>query len=743
MLAEEVAHSAGWFLEHSWLIPVIPAIAFGLIIMFGKRMPMKGSEIGLASMVAALVLAVGTTYQWIQLVGDSHGEEVQPVIKSWVWWQSGGIKFGLGQHIDGLAVMALLLVTFISTLVQVFSLEYVRGDRRYTHFFASITLFSAGMLTMVLAENMVQFILGWEIMGLCSFLLIGHWWEERANSEAALKAFWTVRVGDIGLLVGVAILFGAAGTFSISGLNEWAASGEPSHTVLLWAGVALFIACIGKSGQFPLHTWLPDAMAGPTPVSSLLHSSTMVVAGVFLVARLYPVFHTGLEINMAGQHFNLIAVIGGITILIAAILAFVQDDIKKVLAYSTVSQLGYMMMGLGVGAWVPAVFHIFTHAFFKCCLFLCAGSVAHTGSHHSFDMKKDMGGLRKKMPITFVTWIISTAALAGVPLFSGFFSKDEIIDGAKHNGYTVFFYIGLIGAFMTAAYMTRATYLTFFGTARGAAAGHGHDHDEAHELADDAHDAMLVGVHGSPDVHADSHAHGVSSGSEADTSHAPQHGFIFATESPALLVVPLIILATLAIFSGYLNAAPFHIEKFHHWIESSIGVEVPEAAAFKWVNALPSIALVALGFLVSLALCKAVFSDAPSRLKGLTQRNKVLGVGHRFLVNKYYLDALYEKVIVYGIAHPISKAAYWVNQHVLDGIVNGVGKGGKRTGDWIYKNVDQRVVDGAVDGSGAIARGTGGALRPLQSGKVNQYGALLFSAAAIAALVLVIVNTNS
>ena len=743
MLAEEVAHGAGWFLEHSWLIPVIPAIAFGLIIMFGKRMPMKGSEIGLASMVAALVLAVGTTYQWIQLVGDSHGEEVQPVIKSWVWWQSGGIKFGLGQHIDGLAVMALLLVTFISTLVQVFSLEYVRGDRRYTHFFASITLFSAGMLTMVLAENMVQFILGWEIMGLCSFLLIGHWWEERANSEAALKAFWTVRVGDIGLLVGVAILFGAAGTFSISGLNEWAASGEPSHTVLLWAGVALFIACIGKSGQFPLHTWLPDAMAGPTPVSSLLHSSTMVVAGVFLVARLYPVFHTGLEINMAGQHFNLIAVIGGITILIAAILAFVQDDIKKVLAYSTVSQLGYMMMGLGVGAWVPAVFHIFTHAFFKCCLFLCAGSVAHTGSHHSFDMKKDMGGLRKKMPITFVTWIVSTAALAGVPLFSGFFSKDEIIDGAKHNGYTVFFYIGLIGAFMTAAYMTRATYLTFFGTARGAAAGHGHDHDEAHELADDAHDAVLVGAHGSPDVHADSHAHGVSSGSDADTSHAPQHGFIFATESPALLVVPLIILATLAIFSGYLNAAPFHIEKFHHWIESSIGVEVPEAAAFKWVNALPSIALVALGFLVSLALCKAVFSDAPSRLKGLTQRNKVLGVGHRFLVNKYYLDALYEKVIVYGIAHPISKAAYWVNQHVLDGIVNGVGKGGKRTGDWIYKNVDQRVVDGAVDGSGAIARGTGGALRPLQSGKVNQYGALLFSAAAIAALVLVIVNTNS
>ena len=221
--------------------------------------------------------------------------EAEPVIKSWTWWQSGGLQFGLGEHIDGLAVMLLLLVTFISTLVQIYSLEYVRGDRRYTHFFAAITLFSAGMLTMVLAENMVQLILGWEIMGLCSFLLIGHWWEEEANARAAVKAFLTVRVGDIGMLVGTAIMFGASGTFTIRGLHEWANDPSTSHTVLLWAAIALFIACIGKSGQFPLHTWLPDAMAGPTPVSSLLHSSTMVVAGVFLVARLYPVFHAGLD----------------------------------------------------------------------------------------------------------------------------------------------------------------------------------------------------------------------------------------------------------------------------------------------------------------------------------------------------------------------------------------------------------------------------------------------------------------
>ncbi len=513
MFAETAATSSGWFLEHAWLIPVIPAVAFAIIIVFGKKLPMQGSEVGLASMSASLVIAVGTTWQWIQRVDAVHGSEgegalargvfgfarglvpraaeggepyVEPVIRSWTWWQSGGIEFGLGQHIDGLAVMALLLVTFISTLVQIFSLEYVRGDRRYTHFFASITLFSAGMLAMVLAENTVQLILGWEIMGLCSFLLIGHWWEERANSEAALKAFLTVRVGDIGLLVGVAILFGAFGTFSIQETSRIAMDPATSQTVLLWAAIALFVACIGKSGQFPLHTWLPDAMAGPTPVSSLLHSSTMVVAGVFLVARLYPVFYNGFDIAQNGNSANLIAVIGGITIVIAAGLAFVQNDIKKVLAYSTVSQLGYMMMGLGVGAWTPAVFHIFTHAFFKCCLFLCAGSISHTASHHSFDMKKDMGGLLRRMPITAGAWMVSTLALCGVPFFSGFFSKDEIIDNADHNGYKVFFVIGLIGAFMTTAYMTRATYLTFFGTARGAAAGESH-HDESlaadHELA--------------------------------------------------------------------------------------------------------------------------------------------------------------------------------------------------------------------------------------------------------------------
>jgi len=448
------------------------------------------------------------------------------------------------------------------------------------------------------------------------------------------------------------------------------------------------------------------------------------------------VFHAGLDINVVGHHFNLIAIIGGITVLIAAGLAFVQNDIKKVLAYSTVSQLGYMMMGLGVGAWVPAVFHIFTHAFFKCCLFLCAGSIAHTGSHHSFDMKTDMGGLRKKMPVTFITWIVSTLALCGVPFVSGFFSKDEIIDSAKHNDYKVFFIVGLVGAFMTTAYMTRATYLTFFGKPRGGAAHFVNEHeDHSH---DDAEDEVHAGGHAVAHGHDDHHAPVV---------HGKPLGFA-PTDSSWQITVPLMILGFLALVSGYLNAAPFHIEKFHAWVESSIGLHIgeeagnlPEGPAFSWINALPSIVLVAAGFAVSLLLCKAVFGEGKSPLKGLTQRNKLLGAGHKFLVNKYYLDALYESVIVRAIAHPISKAAYWTNQHILDGIVNAVGIGGKKTGQLVYKYIDQGLVDGAVNGSGATARGAGGALQPVQSGKVNLYGALLFGAAAVGALVLVLVNS--
>jgi NADH-quinone oxidoreductase subunit L len=790
--ASEVAEAAvelssGWFLEHAWLIPIIPVIGFAIIILFGKRLPLKGSEIGVLSMLGSLALSAGAASQWITRVnGAAEGQFITPVVRVWNWWQIGGMKFTIGQSIDGLSIIVLVVVAFISTLVQIYSLEYLRGDRRYTHFFAALTLFSAGMLAMVVAEDMILFLLGWEIMGLCSFMLIGHWWEEGANSRAALKAFFTVRTGDIGLLVGISILYFASNEwttkelglsgFSIRGISAWALSGEPGSTVILIAAIALFIAAIGKSGQFPLHTWLPDAMAGPTPVSSLLHSSTMVVAGVFLVARLYPVFFTGFDILGTGS--NLITIIGGITIIIAAALAFVQNDIKKVLAYSTVSQLGYMMMGLGAGAWTPAVFHIFTHAFFKACLFLCAGSISHSASHHSFDMKKDMGGLRKFMPITFTTWIISTLALCGVFPFSGFFSKDEIIDNVGHNGYNTFMIIGLIGAFMTAAYMTRATYLTFFGTPRGAAAGEHHEEHGAHDAHATTHDAHDPHV---PHYEDDSHA--------ASGPH----------ESGLLITVPLIILATLALSSGLLNATPFgeSWERIKTWVEPSAAVVMATSSAdhsaeasgdavasedghsaeasgdaaageeahhespcgsetpkdgvcyapqlkhapFAWSKAAVSLIIVFAGLVISWLLCVALYTRKDKRLVGLTQRNAVLRGGYRLLDNKYYLDALYENVIVKAIVGPIAAGAYWFNQRILDGILHAVAGTSRTIAGWVYRNIDQRVVDGAVNNSGKATRGAGGILQPVQSGKVSQYGALLFSAAAVAALVLVIINT--
>ena len=379
------------------------------------------------------------------------------------------------------------------------------------------------MLLLVISANIVQFITAWELVGVCSFVLIGHWWEDKKNSDAALKAFITNRVGDVGLLVGMITLFWTAGggeTFSIREIDTAAASGSVSHTALQVAAVCLIAAVMSKSGQFFLHTWLPDAMAGPTPVSALIHAATMVVAGVFMVARFYPVFFEGLSI--ADSTINLLALVGGITTLVGGSLAFVQRDIKRVLAYSTVSQLGYMVMALGVGAWTAAVFHLFTHAFFKACLFLGSGSVSHA-CHHSFDMKSDMGGLRKYMPITFWTFMVGSAALAGIPLFSGFWSKDEILAGTgglglsdgANGSYHIMLIMGLVTAAMTAAYMTRCVYLTFFGEYRG---GHEPDVDHAPAHGAPAHGAPVPMAVGAAVAHGHDAGHGAHDDHGAGTT---------------------------------------------------------------------------------------------------------------------------------------------------------------------------------------------------------------------------------
>ncbi|HEX6570340.1 MAG TPA: NADH-quinone oxidoreductase subunit L [Acidimicrobiales bacterium] len=714
-------------LENAWIIPLIPAASFFLILLFGQHLPRKGSELGIAAVGVAFALALVTNVQWFDHVndaeheseahaeevvdegstGDEHGLalttgesaavdaptpaaseeahfEVEPVERAWTWFQNGGVDIEIGMLLDGPAVMMLFVVTLVSLLVHVYSTDYVAGDRRYTHFFAFLSLFTASMLGLIMAKSTLQLILCWELVGLCSFVLIGHWWEEKPNSDAALKAFYVNRVGDIGLLVGVITLYWTAGgTFDIVEINTLALNGGISQTALLVAACSLIAAVMSKSGQFILHVWLPDAMAGPTPVSALIHAATMVVAGIFMVGRLYGVFFQGLSIGISSV--NLLAVVGAVTVIGGAGLAFVQNDIKKVLAYSTVSQLGYMVMALGIGAWTAAFFHLFTHAFFKACLFLGSGSVSH--AVHSFDMR-DMGGLRKWMPHTFKTFMIATAALIGIFPFAGFWSKDEILAGASQLGgagnYTAFMVVGIVGAVMTAAYMTRTVYLTFFGEFRG----HGHPH-----------------------------------------------------ESGPRITVPLWILAVLGVTAGLVNIpsalAPDTLElRFEHFYE-------PKGAYFPIENFThPEFSLgIALGATaIGLAGVSAAYlwywrGAGPH---GITRRNRVARAGFTLLENKYYFDHLYTDIIAGGVKGPIARTAYWIDQNVIDGVVNGAGRVSTVVGRFVYDRIDQQVVDGAVNSSATAANNSGQVLRRITSGKVQQYGALLFGAAALFAGAIII-----
>jgi NADH-quinone oxidoreductase subunit L len=654
-------------LKNAWLIPLIPAVSFLVILAIGKRLPGKGAEVGILAIGASFVLSVITAVQWLNLHEPRHAVE-----RHLTWWELGEVEVGAGIHVDGLTVMMLLVVTFISLMVHVYSTGYMDGDRRYTFFFAALSLFTASMLTLVVADNTLQLLVGWELVGVCSFMLIGHWWEEQANSDAAIKAFITTRTGDVGLMLGVITLFFAADrTFEIETINRLALENEIGHGVLLAAASLLFLGVIGKSAQFPLHVWLPDAMAGPTPVSALIHAATMVVAGVYLVARMYGVFWEGFSIHDGG--INAVALIGGITVLIAAALAFVQDDVKKVLAYSTISQLGYMVMALGVGAWTAGVFHLFTHAFFKALLFLGSGSLIH--AVHSNNMS-DMGGMRKYMPTTFWTFMVGSAALAGIPPLAGFWSKDEIINGASH-GYELFMIVGLVGAAMTAAYMTRACWLIFAGEYRG----HGQPH-----------------------------------------------------ESPRSMAVPLQLLGVLSIVVGLLGTWVVGDKfRFSNWVHFEVaGVEeFLEHHTFNMSLAAVSVAVAVAG----IALAAAYYSRR--LLRGLAERNALARTGYRVLVNKYYLDNLYIDGIIRSIQYPIARAAYWVNQRVLDGVVNGAGIAARRTAQVVYDVIDQKVIDGAVNGAGLSAEEGGSVLRRTQTGRVQQYAAVLFGASAVIAVGLV------
>ncbi len=668
LAVQEATHAvaegtASWVTTHAWIIPAIPAVALVLIWWFGKRLPRGGSEIGIVGMVIGAILSIIVLLDFI----GGGGPQVEESI-SWFPF-GGGVELELGMLVTGLTAVMFVVVTIVSLMVQIYSTGYMHGEPRFTWYYTALNLFTASMLLLVISNNLLQMLIGWELVGVCSYLLIGHYWEEKENSNAAIKAFVTTKTGDVPFLIGIFVVFAAAGTFNIEAILGQVESGGLSTVTITAGAVLLFGGAIGKSAQFPLHVWLPDAMAGPTPVSALIHAATMVTAGIFMVARLFPIF----EHSEAAM--NVVAVIAAITMLMAALLAMVQDDIKKVLAYSTISQLAYMAAALGVGAGNAGIFHLFTHAWFKALLFLGAGSVIH--AVHSNNMS-EMGGLKRFMPTTYRTFLIGSVALAGIPPLAGFWSKDEILSEAFHfgtsgaeeaagtAGVALFVYIvGIVTAFLTAFYMSRAVHLTF----EGEYTGHGEPH-----------------------------------------------------ESPRAMTFPLQFLAALAVLAGFVGL-PGVQSGFGAWTAVGGHTHVPSA---NYTLIVISVAVA----LAGIALGRRLYLTRPA-VDPVTR----LGAFHTLLVNKYYLDDLYYKGIVYPIRDAISAAAYWVNQHVLDGAVNGAAGTARAGARGIYAVIDQKVIDGAVNGAGFSTQKSSSLLRYIQSGDIQRYAAVLFGAVALLAFV--------
>jgi NADH-quinone oxidoreductase subunit L len=697
-------------IEYAWLVPVLPLLSAVAIAVFGKSLPGKGSELGIASLAVAFLLSLG-----IAIATFTEGS-VEAYEAAFAWSPlGGGFVFELGLLVDGLTAMMLLLVTTVSLMVHIYSREYMKGEVRFTYFFVMLSLFTFSMLVLVVANNSLQAIIGWELVGLCSYLLIGFYWEEKSNQDAANKAFLTTKFGDVGLMVGVIVLsagmFGLTDTpFNFQQTNAAAMAGELSQTTIVVAMLFIFLACISKSGQMPLHVWLPDAMAGPTPVSALIHAATMVTAGVFLLARLFPVLSQSLVV------MTVIAVVGVITLFFGGLLALVQDDLKKVLAYSTISQLGYMVAAIGVGGYTASVFHLFTHGFFKALLFLGAGSLIH--SVHSNNMS-DMGGMRKPMPVTFWTFIIGSLALAGFPLTAGFFSKDEILiagdlwAGAGFPVGAAVYWVGLAAAFVTTFYMARVCFLVFAGENR---------------------------------------------------SHHPPH------ESGALMTAPLVVLAFLSIASGYL-LSPFSPESpnFETWTatefvedatypfiedgahaeEGAIGVTgdgilasasptlaAAEEGPFTVLHGVPywhfdllAIVLVLFG--------TAVFLAYRFYGKGVPERDPTMQLGPltSALVAKYGFDTFGYRYIVVPVRDKLSPAASRFSNERIDGVVAGAGSLTKRAAMSTYRVIDQKVIDGGVNGAAFSAAWWSERLKRIQSGDVQRYAAALVAGVVVLVVV--------
>jgi NADH-quinone oxidoreductase subunit L len=632
-------------------IVFLPLIGFLIAGLFGRLIGARGSEI-----VTTSLLMVSAVLSWIAFFNVGFGSGTTRVQIA-TWLASGDLRVDWAFRIDTLTGVMLVVVNTVSSLVHLYSIGYMAEDPHRPRFFAYLSLFTFAMLMLITSDNLVQMFFGWEGVGLASYLLIGFWYQKPSANAAAMKAFIVNRVGDFGFALGIFLVFVLFGSVSFDAIFPRA--GELTTQTFRFIGyewnaltitcLLLFMGAMGKSAQFLLHTWLPDAMEGPTPVSALIHAATMVTAGVFMVARLSPIF------EYAPVALTVVVVIGATTAFFAATVGLVQNDIKRVIAYSTCSQLGYMFVALGVGAYSSGIFHLFTHAFFKALLFLGAGSVIHA-MHHEQDMRK-MGGLRKHIPLTAAAMTIGTLALTGFPLFAGYFSKDAIIESAyasvSHGGFasSYAFVLLVVAACMTSFYSWRLYFMTFEGKPRWGADAHGHGHD------DHAHAA-----HGHDDHAHDDHGHG--------HDHTPH-------ESPLVMLVPLAVLSLGAVAAGYAFKEAFIGHDYEHFWKTALFTgkdnhilhamhEVPG-----WVVASPFIAMV-IGFVLAVYMY-VLRPDVPGKLAAA---NPIL---YRFLLNKWYFDEIYDFLFV--------KPAMWLGKFLWkkgDGfVIDGMGPDG----------ISARVVD--------------------------------------------------
>jgi NADH-quinone oxidoreductase subunit L len=664
------------------IVLIIPLLSFVVLSFFNKKLPRRGDWLGTILLFINLIFSFVIFFAFV-----SNGE--YDFSMDWFNLGSGGAKFMVGFKIDAYSSLMLIVVNLISSFVHLYSIKYMEDDKKYGRYYAFLGLFTFSMLGIVLTNNILLMYVFWELVGLSSYLLIGFWYENKAPQEAAKKAFLVNRVGDFGFLLGIIMIFVFIGNFSFPEIFAGVKAGKLSGGWLTATGILLFCGAVGKSAQFPLHVWLPDAMEGPTPVSALIHAATMVAAGVYMVSRVFVMF--------SADALTVVAYIGTFTAFMAATIALTQNDIKRILAYSTVSQLGYMIMGIGIGSVSFGFFHLVTHAFFKACLFLCAGSVI-MGMHHIQDIRQ-MGGLRKKMPITYYTMLISTLSLAGIPLTSGFLSKDSIIAAtmafAEVNGGINYLIpvLAFLSALMTAFYMFRLIIKTFFG------------------------------------------------------EPANQEAYEHSKEQTWHVTAPLIILTVLSFF-GFFSFNP--IDPNGGWLLNL--VKTPESLLVNTSSSLykiipyeqfegiihhlhyPAMLISVLMAGLGILIAYLFYYWKKVNVAKLVETFKPL---YLFSLNKWYIDELYNKTFV-ALTMGLSKLSSVFDKYVIDGVVNGSA--------YLVRNLsvvgglfDKYVIDGIVNAVSYIVGLFGAIFRKFQTGKIESYVMFLVFGVIILSVILLMI----